>query len=284
MEQPIQDYLSYLHKTKHTSSNTEASYGRDIEKLSLFLKKERNVFGWENVTEVDLNAYIQTMKDENYASSSISRTIASMRSFFDYLRNRNRISDNPAEQLKPPKVVRKFPKILTDDQIHTLMNQPDKSTAKGLRDSAMLEILCATGMRVSELVSLKVQDIHMDEDYIICADRNKERVIPLNHESKSALETYFEKSRDIFVAEKNTDLLFTNCKGGSMSRQGFWKVLKRYAHAAGITGDITPHSFRHSFAAHMVERGVDLRDVQEMMGHSDIATTQRYLNCGSALH
>lgn len=284
MEQPIQDYLSYLHKTKHTSSNTEMSYGRDIEKLSDFLRKERNVFGWENVTEVELNAYIERMKEEHYASSSISRTIASMRSFFEYLRNRNRISDNPAEHLKPPKVVRKFPQILTEEQIRALMRQPDKSTSKGLRDSAMLELLCATGIRVSELVSLKVQDIHSDENYITCSDRNKERVIPLNKEAKAALAEYFEKARSTFLNGQNTDLLFTNCKGGPMSRQGFWKVLKGYAHSAGITGDITPHSFRHSFAAHMVKSGVDLRDVQEMMGHSDIATTQKYLNCGSAVH
>lgn len=280
MEQLMQNYISYLQRTKHASSNTEASYMRDVEKLYLFLQKECGFSGWENVTEVDLNQYIEKMKEKHYAPSSVSRTIASIRSFFIYLQKQNRISDNPAENLKSPKVVKKFPKILSGEQIRALMEQPDKNTSKGLRDSAMMELLCATGIRVSELVSLKVQDIHSDENYIICTDRNKERVIPLSSEASKALDEYFEKARNTFVQDGSSDILFTNCKGKPMSRQGFWKVLKGYASSAGITDDITPHSFRHSFAAHMVENGVDLRDVQEMMGHSDISTTQMYLNHG----
>ncbi len=278
MEQQITDFIDYLHRTKNTSPNTETCYRRDIEKLSEYLMSTKNISGWEQVTEIDLEDYIRKMKDDRYAASSISRTIASMRSFFGYLQNRNLISADPAVSLKAPKIVKKFPKILSQEEINALLNQPDKTTSKGIRDSAMLEILCATGIRVSELVGLKMEDIDEDMQNLTCVDRNKERVIPLNEEARTSLKEYLEKARDTFLGQTKTDILFPNCKGKAMSRQGFWKVLKKYAASAGIEDDITPHSFRHSFAAHMVESGMDLRDIQEILGHSDISTTQMYLD------
>lgn len=278
MEQQITEFVENLHRSKHTSVNTETSYRRDLEKLKDYLEGSRNIFGWEDVTAVELETYIRHMGQDQYAPSSISRTIASMRSFFGYLARKNLVSSDPAENLKSPKVIKKIPEILSRDQIRALLNQPDRDTLKGMRDRAMLEMLCATGMRVSELVGLKTTDIDDDMQTITCTDRNKERIIPLNQETKDSLAEYLDKARDSFLAGKETDILFPNCKGNPMSRQGFWKVLKGYAGAAGIGGSITPHTFRHSFAAHMVESGMELRDIQEILGHSDISTTQMYAN------
>jgi integrase/recombinase XerD len=278
MENAILEFIEYLRKTKKISPNTEVSYRRDIEKLSRYLTSARRICNWSSATETDLNAYMLYMEREGYAASSISRTIASMRSFFQFLRKQNLVSYNPAEELKPPKVEKKMPEILSLRQVTALMDQPDLRTNKGLRDSAMLELLYATGIRVSELIGLKVGDVNLQLDFITCIDRSKERIIPFGSSAKRAVTEYLDKARASFLLHGETDVLFTNCQGRPMSRQGFWKVLKGYALSAGIDGDITPHTLRHSFAVHMVENGADLRAVQEMLGHSDISTTQMYVN------
>ncbi|HUM82352.1 MAG TPA: site-specific tyrosine recombinase XerD [Lachnospiraceae bacterium] len=277
MEEAILRFIKYLHKTKRTSDNTEISYKRDLEKLCKYLTEELAITSWGTVSETNLNSYMLYMEKENYAPSSVSRSVASMRAFFQYMFKKNLTSDNPADKLKPPKIDKKLPGILSVDEVDRLLAQPPADTNKGLRDRAMLELLYATGIRVSELIGLRLGDVNMQMGYINCIDRTKERIIPFGNAAKRALNSYIGKPRDSFLTS-DSDMLFTNCSGKPMSRQGFWKVLKGYASDAGIEGDITPHTLRHSFAAHMIENGADLKSVQEMLGHSDISTTQIYLN------
>ena len=278
MEEAIQKFITYLHKTRKASANTEMSYRRDLEKLYRFLNGEPGITAWENVTTTNLNSYMLYMEEQKYASSSISRSVASIRSFFHYLDKRNLIPDNPADELKPPKVEKKLPDILSVYEVDLLLDQPNRETSKGLRDRAMLELLYATGIRVSELISLRLNDVNLKMNYISCAERAKERAVPFGSAAREALTEYLDKARDTFPMAQESDILFTNVSGRQMSRQGFWKLLKGYAALAGIERDITPHTLRHSFAAHMIENGADLKSVQEMLGHSDISSTQIYVN------
>ncbi len=278
MEEAIQKFIKYLHKTRKASANTEMSYRRDLEKLYRFLNGEPGITAWENVTTTNLNSYMLYMEEQKYASSSISRSVASIRSFFHYLDKRNLIPDNPADELKPPKVEKKLPDILSVQEVDLLLDQPNRETSKGLRDRAMLELLYATGIRVSELISLRLNDVNLKMNYISCAERAKERAVPFGSAAREALTEYLDKARDTFPMAQESDILFTNVSGRQMSRQGFWKLLKGYAALAGIERDITPHTLRHSFAAHMIENGADLKSVQEMLGHSDISSTQIYVN------
>ena len=278
MEEAIQKFIIYLHKTKKASVNTEVSYHRDLEKLVDYLKENFGIDSWGTVTSTDLNSYMLYMEEQNYAASSISRSVASMRTFFNYLEKKRLIDANPSDDLKAPRVEKKMPDTLTVREVDRLLSQPNPETGKGMRDRAMMELLYATGIRVSELINLKVSDVNMGMNYIMCTDRTKERVVPFGTAAKEALSEYMYKARETFPEAEKSDVLFTNISGRKMSRQGFWKLLKGYAKSAGIERDITPHTLRHSFATHMIENGADLKSVQEMMGHSDISTTQIYLN------
>ena len=277
MKCEIQEFISYLHNTKGTSHNTEVSYERDLRKLEQFLDG-RGIFQICQVTPTILNAYLMELEQNHFAPSSISRSVASIRAFFHYYCQQNGLRENPADVLKAPKIEKKMPGILTVDEVDLLLSQPKLNTAKGLRDRAMLELLYATGIRVSELISLKISDLNLRLGYLTCTGGEKERAIPFGSTAKRAVEEYLTHAREKLLAGKESDLLFLNCSGKSMSRQGFWKVLKSYAASAGIQQDITPHTLRHSFAAHLVQNGADLKSVQEMMGHSDISTTQIYMN------
>lgn len=277
MKCEIQAFIGYLHNTRGTSKNTEVSYERDLRKLEQFLIRE-GIQDVEQVTSTALNSYIMYMEREKFAPSSISRSIASIRAFFQYLCKENGWEENPAELLKAPKIEKKMPGILTIDEVDLLLKQPKANTAKGIRDRAMLELLYATGIRVSELISLTTNDINLKLGYLTCSTSEKERVIPFGSTARRAVEHYMEGAREELLGVNKNHLLFVNCSGKSMSRQGFWKVLKSYAASAGIQQDITPHTLRHSFAAHLVQNGADLKSVQEMMGHSDISTTQIYMN------
>ncbi|HJC64929.1 MAG TPA: site-specific tyrosine recombinase XerD [Candidatus Blautia merdavium] len=277
MKCEIQEFISYLHNTKGTSHNTEVSYERDLRKLEQFLEG-RGIFQIGQVTPTILNAYLMELEQNHFAPSSISRSVASIRAFFHYYCQKNGLRENPADVLKAPKIEKKMPGILTVDEVDLLLSQPKLNTAKGLRDRAMLELLYATGIRVSELISLKISDLNLRLGYLTCTGGEKERAIPFGSTAKRAVEEYLTHAREKLLAGKESDLLFLNCSGKSMSRQGFWKVLKSYAASAGIQQDITPHTLRHSFAAHLVQNGADLKSVQEMMGHSDISTTQIYMN------
>lgn len=277
MERVIREFVAYLHTTKKTSTNTEISYQRDLKKVVAYLSS----LGLKDIREVrdlHLQGYINQMERENFASSSISRSVASIRALFQYLFKEGKIQRDPSENLKPPRVEKKTPEILSVEEVDRLLKQPDPETPKGVRDTAMLELLYATGMRVSELIHLNTSDVNLQFGYVTCHDNGKERVIPIGSVSRRALIQYMDHARGAFVKNDEEKALFTNCSGKPMSRQGFWKVLKGYADDAGIRGDITPHTLRHSFAVHMLQNGADVKSVQEMLGHSDISTTQIYLS------
>lgn len=278
MEDAIQKFIRYLHKTKKASSNTEVSYERDLKKLQKYLMEEQQVTEWEKVTATNLNSYMLYLEREKFAASTISRNVASIRAFYQYLHKKGLVSEDISEKLKPPKIEKKVPDILTVNEVDLLLKQPMGDSAKGLRDKAMLELLYATGIRVSELIHLKTDDVNMKMSYIHCSERNKERIIPFGNTAKKALSAYMDKGRKELLHGLDSDEFFVNCSGGAMSRQGFWKVLKGYAKDAGIEVDITPQTLRHSFATHLIQNGADLKSVQEMLGHADISTTQIYLN------
>ena len=275
----IQDYISYLHNVKRTSHNTEISNERDLRKAALYFAGQQ-IEDLSQVTATNLNSYMLYLEKEHMSPATVSRSIAALRSFFQYLVKERKLEKDPSGQLKPPKVEKKAPAILTVEEVELLMRQPDMETAKGIRDRAMLELLYATGIRVSELIHLKLGDVNLRMSYITCTEHEKERIIPFGETAGKAVRTYLDRSRTSLLKGKESEYLFTNCSGTEMSRQGFWKVLKGYAADAGITADITPHTLRHSFATHLIQNGADLKSVQEMLGHSDISTTQMYLNMG----
>lgn len=277
LEKEIVSFISYLHNVKKTSQNTELSYKRDLEKVQHYLEGE-GLLELQSVSVEQLKAYIEYLESNHSAAASISRNIASIKAFFHYLMKEGIISQDPSAMLKSPKIEKKIPDILTTQEVVKLLEQPKGDAPKEIRDKAMLELLYATGIRVTELITLKTENVNLAMGYITCKDASKERIIPFGHAAKAALLTYLEKAREAMVEDKNADVLFVNCSGQPMSRQGFWKLIKFYAKRAGITSDITPHTLRHSFAAHLVENGADLRSVQEMLGHSDISTTQIYAN------
>lgn len=278
MEDAIQKFIRYLHKTKKTSNNTEVSYERDLKKLCRYLEENQHITSWGEVTVTDLNSYMLYLEREKFAASTISRNVASIHAFYQYLCKKGIAERDISEELKPPKIEKKVPDILTVQEVDLLLQQPSTSSAKGIRDKAMLELLYATGIRVSELIRLREDDVNMKMSYIRCMDRNKERIIPFGNTAKQSMALYLEQGRFCLLGDKECEECFVNCSGKAMSRQGFWKILKGYADAAGIDVDITPQTLRHSFATHLVQNGADLKSVQEMLGHADISTTQIYLN------
>lgn len=277
MEREVQEYISYLHNVKHTSNNTEMSYKRDLLKVCHFMR-ERGINSATAVKEQDLKAYIHVLEEQKLAAATVSRNIASIKAFFLYLFSEGKIQNDAALCLKAPKIEKKMPEILTMGEVSALLEQANGDSPKEIRDKAMLELLYATGIRVTELISLKVSDVNLPMHFIMCRDPHKERMIPFGTQAHDALERYLGGVRAEMVEDKSSEILFANCSGKPMSRQGFWKLIKFYAKKAGITADITPHTLRHSFAAHLVENGADLKSVQEMLGHSDISTTQIYAN------
>ena len=276
MEGNIGAFINYLSKEKNASYNTQISYERDLKKLTEYLLQQ-GITKVQEVSETSLNSYVLFLEKQGKAASTVSRYIASFKGFFEYCLKQGIISNDPAERLKPPKVEKKFPQILTISETQRLMDGPDLQSDKGIRDRAMLELLYATGIRVSELISLKMEDMNLAMEYVVCHEKSKDRIIPFGGEAKAALVNYFEKTRKQMVGEAESEYLFVNCSGKPMSRQGFWKLIKYYAEKAGIEKEITPHTFRHSFAAHLLENGADVQSVQKMMGHADVSTTQMYV-------
>ena len=277
MEREIQHFISYLHNVKNTSNNTELSYKRDLLKVCRFLN-EIGIDDVKKVSHANLTSYIAFLEENKFAVATVSRNIASVKAFFHYLKKEGVIEEDVSESLKSPKIEKKLPDILGMDEVVRLLEQPGGESSKEIRDKAMLELLYATGIRVTELITLTISNVNLQMNYIVCKDLHKERLIPFGAEAKSALSNYLSNARSNMVEDETSDVLFANCSGKPMSRQGFWKLIKYYAKKAGITADITPHTLRHSFAAHLVENGADLRSVQEMLGHSDISTTQIYAN------
>ena len=277
IQKSIDAYVRYLHDVKKTSYNTEMSYQRDLNKMHKYLQ-ENGIKKSSHITEDVLEGYVAYLKEQNFANATMSRHIAAMKGWFLFMVKEGMVEEDVAGNLKAPKIEKKAPDILKMEEVVKLLEEPKGSNPKELRDKAMLELLYATGIRVTELISLTTAQLNMQMNYIICNDGHKDRIIPFGIKARDALLNYLEYSRSVMLHNPKSDILFVNCSGQSMSRQGFWKLIKHYATKAGITADITPHTLRHSFAAHLIENGADLKSVQEMMGHSDISTTQIYAN------
>ena len=277
MEKEIGAFITYLHNVKNTSGNTEMSYRMDLEKVSHFMES-RGIHETKDVTAQDLADYVKFLEDSKFAAATVSRNIASLKAFYHYMVQEGLVEEDISDRLKAPKIEKKAPEIMSPDEVVRLLEQPSGDSPKEIRDKAMLELLYATGIRVTELITLNLSDVNMQMNFILCRDRNKERIIPFGAAAKNALSRYLDGTREEMLENKTSEVLFANCSGQPMSRQGFWKLIKHYAKKADIQADITPHTLRHSFAAHLVENGADLRSVQEMLGHSDISTTQIYAN------
>lgn len=282
MESEINAFIAYLQNRKGISENTAQSYRRDLMRLNHYLEKQ-GIGEVKRITATHLNSYILYLEKNQFSAATISRAISSLKAFYRYLYREGIVREELAEMLRAPRVERKLPEILTPAQIDKLLAQPAGDTPGQIRDRAMLELLCATGIRVTELVSLKVQDINLQMGYVVCADAGRERVVPFGERAGSALARYLETAREAMTgqdAQGRENALFVNRSGAPMSRQGFWKLLKRYALRAGIEADITPNILRHSLAASLIENGADLKRVQKLLGHADLTTTQLYAAAG----
>lgn len=275
MKNEVESFVEYLQQEKKASKNTVVSYRRDLKHLLAWLEGQ-GITDPAKVTKTCLNSYILYLEQEGKATTSISRMLASVKAFFHYELSRGKIRRDPAELLKTPKIEKKPPLILSVEEVNRFLGQPSGESAKEVRDKAMLELLYATGIRVSELINLQMEDVNMAVGFIRCHDNVKERMIPFGRAASQSLKQYLEKARPTLLKGSESPWLFTNCQGLPMSRQGFWKIVKYYGEKAGITMDITPHTLRHSFAAHLVSGGADIQAVQTMMGHADPATTRVY--------
>lgn len=270
-------FMEYLSVERGLSANTRESYQRDLETFRAWMKKTNPQFRLEQATRRDITAFLLSLREAGRANSTISRNLASLRSFYQFLFKEDGISSDPTVNIEGPKIEKRLPKVLSVDEVNRLLQAPDLTTAPGLRDRAMLELLYATGLRVSELVSIRIADVNLNAGFLKCVGKGaKERIIPVGEFAKVALLAYLDGGRVKLLRNHVSDSLFLNHLGHPMSRQGFWKILKRYARYVHIVKDITPHTLRHSFATHLLERGADLRSVQEMLGHADISTTQIY--------
>ena len=275
MSDYIAKYARYLTKERGSSANTVASYVRDVTKFLEYLMSVEQMLP-EDCTQEHVERYISFMTGKGKSSASVARSIASLKSFYGYLLDEKVVDVNPARNTAPVRAERKFPQILTGKEVELFLEQPQCIDAKGFRDHAMLELLYATGIRVSELISLDLDDLNLSAAFIRCSSRGKERIIPLYAGAVKALSDYVRNIRPQIVFEANETALFVNMSGERMSRQGFWKIIKHYQEKAQIKKEITPHTLRHSFAAHLLENGADLRSLQEMLGHADISSTQVY--------
>lgn len=268
-------YEKYLTDVKKASANTLASYLRDIRQLGAYLSSHTEA-ELDSADEEELGHYVSWLRGNGKSVATVSRSIASMKSFYSVLVSDGIAGENPASGLTPEKATQKLPQILTSKEVELLLEQPECTDMKGYRDRAMLELLYATGIRVSELISLDVSDLNLGASLLHCASRDRERLIPLYPAAIKALSEYVEFIRPQMIASPDETSLFVNVSGERMSRQGFWKIIKSYQAKAGIEKTITPHTLRHSFAAHLLENGADLHSIQEMLGHADISSTQVY--------
>lgn len=280
MREEIKSFIEYLEQEKHASSNTQVSYRRDLMQMAAFLE-DMGMTDPSRVTKTALTSYVLYLEKAGRAATTVSRMLASIKAFFHYEMISGRIRRDPAETIHAPRIEKKAPVILSVDEVNRLLAQPEGNGPKEVRDKAMLELLYATGIRVSELIHLSTGDINMSVGFITCRDEHKERIVPFGRAAKEALQKYLDQARPELLRGNESGLLFTNCSGGPMSRQGFWKIIKYYGHRAGIEEDITPHTLRHSFAAHLLGNGADVKAVQTMMGHADLATTQMYMSYAS---
>ncbi|WP_083870398.1 site-specific tyrosine recombinase XerD [Pseudoflavonifractor capillosus] len=270
----LKEYESYLKTEKKASLNTLSSYLRDIHQYAGWLEGESLTA--EQANQADVERYVKHLSGKGKSVATVTRSLASMKSFYNFLIGAGVVTINPVRGITPAKVERKLPQILTSKEVDLFLEQPDPSDAKGCRDKAMLELLYATGIRVSELIGLNLEHVNLSAGFVRCVGRSKERIIPLYPAAVRALTAYMTQVRPQMIEHPDEKALFVNMNGERMSRQGFWKIIKHYQEKAGIRKDITPHTLRHSFAAHLLENGADLRSIQEMLGHADISSTQIY--------
>ena len=275
MERQLKYFFDFLENDKKLSDNTLQSYKRDLKQFKRYI--EACEINYNHVKEEDIKDYIKELQEEGKKASSISRCIASIRSFYQFVLKRKKIKVDPTANIQSPKIEKRVPSVLTSKEVELLLDQPKDVDLKGTRDKAMLEFAYATGMRVTEIISLNIDDVNLEEGYVTCKTGNKQRTIPLGTMSLNALKEYVEDARDVLIKNDDEKALFVNVNGGRLTRQGFWKIIKYYKEQAHITKDITPHVLRHSFATHLLQNGADLKAIQTMLGHSDISSTQVYM-------
>ena len=276
MEKQLKQFLKFLENDKKVSNNTLQSYKRDLEQYKNYLLT--NDIKYNKIEEEDIKVFVKyLLEEQNKKPSTISRMIASIRSFYQYEVKNKKVTKDPTENIQSPKIEKKAPCILTTKEVELLLEQPTDEDLKGIRDKAMLEFAYATGMRVTEIISLNVEDVNLEKEYVECKTGKKVRDIPLGKMALIAIKEYINKARDIMVKSDKEKALFVNLNGKRLTRQGFWKIIKYYQEQAHIDKDITPHTLRHSFATHLLQNGAELKAIQTMLGHSDISSTQVYM-------
>ena len=271
----IDAYENYLTKVRQASANTVASYMRDIRQFAEWLQQSEELDVVE-ASQVNISRYLSHLEDDGRSASTVSRSLASLKNFYGYVVSSGFLEATPVTDIRVDRGEKKLPQILTGREIELLLAQPACVDAKGFRDKAMLEVMYATGMRVTELISLDVDDVNLELGIIKCNGAKKTRAIPLYPMALRALSIYLREIRESMIADPDEAALFVNVGGARMSRQGFWKILKHYQESAHIEKEITPHTLRHSFAVHLLENGADVGSLQELMGHCDISSTQMY--------
>ncbi len=279
----IELYLTHLKVERGLSPNTLENYGRDLFKLRDYCMKSEKIDSVENVREGNIVEFVMSLAKNHLSVRTQARNLVAIRNLFKYLLKERLLEKDPSALVTPPKIGRRLPETLTLNEVEALLNTPDKSTTLGLRDGAMIETLYATGLRVSELVSLRTHDVDLQLGALKAFGKGKkQRFIPIGRAACEILEQYLKLSRPTILKDRVSDGLFVTGRGKTMTRQGFWKILKKYTLKAGINKNISPHKLRHSFATHLLERGADLRAVQEMLGHADVSTTEIYTHITQA--
>ncbi len=283
MEDQIKDFMHYLIVERRLANNTILSYERDLKKYKKYLLNVEQITSFDHVSRVHIVHFLKSLHEHGNSTKTLARHIASIRSFHQFLLREKMTSQDPSVHIETPQLEKTLPKVLNLNEVEELLEAPERDTPFGIRDRAMLELLYATGIRVSELTSLNLQDVHLSMGFIRCTGKgNKERIIPLGKTASESIHQYIEHARPILKKGKLVEALFLNHLGNRMTRQGFWKNLKKLTSIANIQKDLTPHTLRHSFATHLLENGADIRAVQEMLGHSDISTTQIYTHVSKA--
>ena len=275
MEKQIELFLDFIKNEKKLSDNTFQSYKRDILQYKEYI--DMNNLDYSKANEGNIKDYLTYLGDLNKKATTISRHLASIRLFYQYLLKNKIVKEDPTKGIQSPKIEKKAPSVLSSQEVSLLLEQPNGEGLKSIRDKAMLEVAYATGMRVTEIISLNVSDIDIESSLVTCKNENKQRIIPLGKLSLSALKEYMTIARPNMIKDDNETALFVNVNGKRLTRQGFWKIIKFYKEQAHITKDITPHVLRHSFATHLLQNGADLKSIQTMLGHSDISSTQVYM-------
>ncbi len=275
MEEQLNLFFGFLENEKKVSTNTLQSYKRDLKQFEKYIQE--NEENYAELTNEGIKTYIKHMQEIGKKPSTISRGLASIRSFYQYEAKNKAVKSDPTDGIQSPKIEKRVPSILTSNEVALLLDQPKNVNLKGTRDKAMLEFAYATGMRVTEIISLNVEDINLETGYATCRNGKKERTVPIGNMSLKALKDYMVNARNTMIKDENEKALFVNVNGERLTRQGFWKIIKYYKEQAHIEKDITPHVLRHSFATHLLQNGADLKSIQTMLGHSDILSTQVYM-------